>query len=314
RNDEPGGLLRYGIPDFKLEKSVVRRRIRVLESEGIKFRVNANVGENVSVEELQNNFDALVLTGGSTVPRNLPIPGREYQGIEYAMDFLEQNNRRVAGKSIDNKIIHAKGKHVVVIGGGDTGSDCVGTSNRHQAASITQLELLGKPPEERHEDTPWPRWPLMLRTSTSHEEGADRSWAVLTKRFVDDGAGNVKGLEVVDIVWKMNEETGRHEFVEIEGTIRMLPCDLALLAIGFIHPQHTGMVEQLGLKLDNRGNVWTEDYQTSVENVFAAGDMRRGQSLVVWAISEGREAARAVDLKLMGYSSLETKGVMHLEI
>src|SRR5690606_12536735 len=282
RNDEPGGLLRYGIPDFKLEKSVVRRRIRVLESEGIKFRVNANVGENVSVEELQNNFDALVLTGGSTVPRNLPIPGREYQGIEYAMDFLEQNNRRVAGKSIDNKIIHAKGKHVVVIGGGDTGSDCVGTSNRHQAASITQLELLGKPPEERHEDTPWPRWPLMLRTSTSHEEGADRSWAVLTKRFVDDGAGNVKGLEVVDIEWKMNEETGRHEFVEIEGTIRMLPCDLALLAIGFMHPQHTGMVEQLGLKLDNRGNVWTEDYQTSVENVFAAGDMRRGQSLVVW--------------------------------
>lgn len=230
------------------------------------------------------------------------------------MDFLEQNNRRVAGKPVGQDSIHARDKHVVVIGGGDTGSDCVGTSNRHKATSVTQLELLGKPPEDRHEDTPWPRWPLMLRTSTSHEEGADRSWAVLTKRFLDDGEGRVKGLEIVDIEWKQNEETGRHEFVEIDGSSRILPCDLALLAIGFIHPQHSGMVEQLGLKLDNRGNVWTEDYQTSVENVFAAGDMRRGQSLVVWAISEGREAARAVDLKLMGTTSLETKGVMHLEI
>ncbi len=313
RNDEPGGLLRYGIPDFKLEKSVVRRRIRVMESEGIRFRVNANVGENVPVTELQEEYDAIILTGGSTIPRDLPIPGRDLNGIEFAMDFLEQNNRRVSGKTIRNREIHARGKHVVVIGGGDTGSDCVGTSNRHKAASITQLELLTKPPENRHEDTPWPRWPLMLRTSTSHEEGADRSWAVLTKRFIDDGEGNVKGLEIVDIEWKKNEETGRHEFVEIEGTIRVLPCDLALLAIGFVHPQHSGMVEQLGLELDNRGNVWTEDYQTSVENVFAAGDMRRGQSLVVWAISEGREAARAVDMKLMGYTNLETKGAAHLE-
>lgn len=314
RSDEPGGLLRYGIPDFKLEKSIVKRRIRVLESEGIKFRVNANVGVNVPVEELQNNFDALILTGGSTIPRDLPIPGREFNGIEYAMDFLEQNNRRVSGKPIGNKIIHAQGKHVVVIGGGDTGSDCVGTSNRHKAASITQLELLIKPPEDRHEETPWPLWPLMLRTSTSHEEGADRSWAVLTKRFIEDGNGQVKGLEIVDIEWKKNENTGRHEFTEMEGSIRVLPCDLALLAIGFVHPQHSGMVEQLGLDLDQRGNVKTEDYQTSVENVFAAGDMRRGQSLVVWAISEGREAARAVDMKLMGYSNLETKGVMHLEM
>lgn len=313
RNDEVGGLLRYGIPDFKLEKSVVERRIKVMESEGIKFRVNANVGVNVSVEELQTDFDALVLTGGSTVPRDLPIEGRELEGIEYAMDFLEQNNRRVAGKSIEEKVIHARDKHVVVIGGGDTGSDCVGTSNRHHAKNIIQLELLGQPPEERDSSTPWPLWPLMLRTSTSHEEGADRSWAVLTKRFVNDGEGKVKGLEVVDIEWKKNKETGRNEFMEKEGTLRELPCDLALLAIGFVHPQHSGMVEQLGLELDNRGNVKTENYQTSVENIFAAGDMRRGQSLVVWAISEGREAARAVDLKLMGHTNLETKGHQHLE-
>lgn len=313
RNDEVGGLLRYGIPDFKLEKSVVQRRISVMESEGIKFRVNANVGVNVPIEELQSDFDAIVLTGGSTIPRDLPIEGRDLEGIEFAMDFLAQNNRRVAGKSINTKVLHAKGKHVVVIGGGDTGSDCVGTSNRHKAASVTQLELLGKPPEERSEDTPWPLWPLMLRTSSSHEEGADRSWAVLTKRFVDDGNGHVKGLEIVDIEWKKNEETGRHEFVEIKDTLRELPCDLALLAIGFLHPQHSGMVEQLGLELDNRGNIKTEDYQTSVENIFAAGDMRRGQSLVVWAISEGREAARVVDMKLMGNTLLETKGDMHLE-
>src|SRR5690554_3220269 len=313
RNDEPGGLLRYGIPDFKLEKTIVERRIRVMEAEGVKFRVNANVGINVPVGELQMEYDAILLTGGSTVPRDLPIPGREFRGVEFAMDFLEQNNRRVAGKPILDKEIHARGKNVVVIGGGDTGSDCVGTSNRHRAASVTQLELLGKPPADRHEDTPWPRWPLMLRSSTSHEEGADRSWSVLTKRFIDDGNGQVTGLEIVHIQWGKNKETGRHEFVEIEGTTRILPCDLALLAIGFVHPQHEGMVEQLGLELDNRGNVWTEDYQTSVENVFAAGDMRRGQSLVVWAISEGREAARSIDLKLMGVTNLESKGVMHLE-
>jgi len=313
RNDEPGGLLRYGIPDFKLEKTIVERRIRVMEAEGVKFRVNANVGINVPVGELQKEYDAILLTGGSTVPRDLHIPGREFRGVEFAMDFLEQNNRRVAGKPILDKEIHARGKNVVVIGGGDTGSDCVGTSNRHRAASVTQLELLGKPPADRHEDTPWPRWPLMLRSSTSHEEGADRSWSVLTKRFIDDGNGQVTGLEIVHIQWGKNKETGRHEFVEIEGTTRILPCDLALLAIGFVHPQHEGMVEQLGLELDNRGNVWTEDYQTSVENVFAAGDMRRGQSLVVWAISEGREAARSIDLKLMGVTNLESKGVMHLE-
>lgn len=313
RNDEVGGLLRYGIPDFKLEKSVVHRRIKVMESGGVRFRVNANVGVNVSVEELQEDFDAIVLTGGSTVPRDLPISGRKLKGVEYAMDFLEQNNRRVAGKPIDNTVIHAKGKHVIVIGGGDTGSDCVGTSNRHKAANIIQLELLVKPPDERHEETPWPHWPLMLRTSSSHEEGADRSWAVLTKQFVDDGKGNVKGLEVVDIEWKKNEETGRNEFLEIEGTNQELPCDLALLAIGFLHPQHEGLLQQLGVELDDRGNVKTNDYKTSVENVFAAGDMRRGQSLVVWAISEGREAARAVDLELMGHTHLQTKGGMHLE-
>lgn len=313
RNDEIGGLLRYGIPDFKLEKSVVQRRIKVMESEGIKFRVNAYVGKNVPVEELRDGFHAIVLTGGSTIPRDLPIQGRELEGIEFAMDFLEQNNRRVAGKSIDNRIIHAKDKHVVVIGGGDTGSDCIGTSNRHGAKSITQLELLMEPPAQRHPSTPWPLWPLMMRTSSSQEEGTARSWAVLTKQFVNDGEGHVRALEVVDVEWKRNEENGRNEFLEIEGSKRELPCDLALLAIGFIHPQHDGLLEQLGVELDDRGNVKTSDYQTSVENVFAAGDMRRGQSLVVWAISEGREAARAIDLKLMGYTNLETKGHMHLE-
>jgi len=313
RNDEVGGLLRYGIPDFKLEKSVVQRRIKIMESEGIKFRVNANVGVDIPIEELRRTYNAIVLAGGSTIPRDLPIKGRELEGIEFAMDFLEQNNRRVAGKVIEDKIIHAKDKHVVVIGGGDTGSDCIGTSNRHKAKSIIQLELLMEPPEGRHESTPWPLWPLMLRTSTSHEEGAVRSWAVLTKQFVDNGKGQVKALEVVDVEWKRNEQNGRNEFVEIAGSKRRLPCDLALLAIGFVHPQHDGMLKQMGVELDDRGNVKTKDYQTSVENVFAAGDMRRGQSLVVWAISEGREAARAVDLKLMGHTSLETKGNMYLE-
>lgn len=315
RKDRIGGLLRYGIPDFKLEKNVIDRRIAVMEAEGIKFQTNANVGENVSVESIKSEFDAICLCGGSTIPRDLKIPGRELNGVHFAMEFLEQSNRRVAGDSIaPEEVLMATGKHVIVIGGGDTGSDCVGTSNRHRAQSITQIELLSKPPDQRAEETPWPLWPMMLRTSSSHEEGADRFWAVLTKSFHGDEDGNVKSLKVVDIEWRRDEETGRSGFKEVEGTERDLPCDLALLAIGYLHPQHAGLLHKLGVEYDERGNVKTNNYQTSVENIFSAGDMRRGQSLVVWAISEGREAARALDMYLMGESALEGKAVSQLAI
>jgi len=314
RNDRIGGLLRYGIPDFKLDKGIVDRRLAVMEAEGIRFQTNANVGENISVEDLKQQFDALVLCGGSTIPRDLSIPGRELDGVHFAMDFLHQNNKRVAGDPIDSeRELLATDKHVVVIGGGDTGSDCVGTSNRHGAKSITQIELLTKPPEERAEETPWPLWPMMLRTSSSHEEGCERHWAILTKSFKGVN-GRVASLELVDIEWSKNRETGRFEFVEIEETTREIPCDMALLAIGYLHPQHKGMLESLGIVLDSRGNVQTDNYQTSVENIFTAGDMRRGQSLVVWAISEGREAARAVDIYLMGETVLEGKQTSSLEI
>jgi glutamate synthase (NADPH/NADH) small chain len=315
RNDRIGGLLRYGIPDFKLEKDVIDRRLAVLEAEGIRFQTNANVGENVSIDSLTSEFDAICLCGGSTIPRDLNIPGRSLRGIHFAMEFLEQSNRRVAQDEIDPLVeLLATDKHVVVIGGGDTGSDCVGTSNRHRAKSITQIELLTRPPDQRADETPWPLWPMMLRTSSSHEEGADRNWAMMTKSFHGDENGNVRALKVVDIIWKVNSETGKSGFEEIENTERDIPCDLALLAVGYLHPQHSGMLEQLGVSYDERGNVLAENYQTSVENIFSAGDMRRGQSLVVWAISEGREAARAIDIYLMGESALEGKDVSHLEI
>ncbi|MDH3243890.1 MAG: glutamate synthase subunit beta [Saprospiraceae bacterium] len=314
RKDRIGGLLRYGIPDFKLEKNVVDRRLAVMEAEGIRFRTNADVGGNIPVKELNDSFDAVILCGGSTIPRDLPIPGRELEGVHFAMDFLEQNNRRVAGDPIDHQeVIMATDKHVVVIGGGDTGSDCVGTSNRHRAISVTQIELLTKPPEERAAETPWPLWPMMMRTSSSHEEGCERHWAILTKAFKGEGK-KLKSLQLVEIEWKKNLDTGRHEFMEIDGTEREIPCDLALLAIGYLHPKHKGMLEGLGVELDERGNVKTSDYQTSVEHIFAAGDMRRGQSLVVWAISEGREAARAADLYLMGETMLEGKEASSFEI
>lgn len=315
RDDRIGGLLRYGIPDFKLEKWVVQRRLAIMESEGVRFRTNANVGENVPVQELLEGFDAVVLTGGSTVPRDLPIDGRTAEGVHYAMTFLKQNNQRIAGDTFSEaEEILATGKHVIVIGGGDTGSDCVGTSNRHGAASVTQLELLAQPPANRSESTPWPLWPLQLRTSSSHEEGCDRNWAVLTKEFVADENGKVKGLKIANIEWKTPEKGGRPTFVEVPGTERELPCDLALLAIGFVHPQHKGMLEDLGVELDQRGNVQAENYQTNNPKVFVAGDMRRGQSLVVWAISEGREAAREVDLFLMGETTLEAKAASYLAL
>lgn len=314
RADQIGGLLRYGIPDFKLEKAVIDRRLAVMEAEGITFRTGVNVGVDIKAKDLLESFDLVLLAGGSTVPRDLPITGRELKGIYPAMEFLSQQNKRVADRPVQvdhrgapyaNGEILATSKNVVVIGGGDTGSDCVGTSNRHGAASVTQIELLPMPPKERAENTPWPNWPMMLRTSTSHEEGCEREWSINTKAFIGDENGNLKALQIVNLEWK--NEGGRMQMVEVTGSEREIPCELALLAAGFLHPQREGLVAELGVELDERGNVKATNYQTSIPNVFAAGDLRRGQSLVVWAISEGREAARAADCYLMGESMLEAK-------
>ena len=306
RDEEPGGLLRYGIPDFKLEKWVVDRRIKLMEEEGIQFRCHANVGVNVSINDILREFNAIVLAGGSTVPRDLPVKGREAKGVYYAMDFLKQSNKRVNGKdflafgtiesNILNEEVLATGKNVVVIGGGDTGSDCVGTSNRQKAKSVTQFELLPQPPSTRNESMPWPSYPMLLKTTTSHEEGAQRLWAVATKEFISDDEGNLKGLKIVDLEWKIVD--GRPaSFVEVPDSEREIPCELALLAMGFMHPKHEGLLNDLGIEFDQRGNVKAseKEYQTSISKIFVAGDMRRGQSLVVWAISEGRECARKVD-------------------
>jgi glutamate synthase (NADPH) small chain len=315
RSDRIGGLLRYGIPDFKLEKQIVDRRIRLMEQEGIIFRTNAEVGVNISATHLRSEFDSIVVCGGASAPRDLPIPGRDLKGVHFAMDFLSQQNKRVAGDSVINSEILATNKNVLVIGGGDTGSDCVGTSNRHAAKSVTQIELLTKPPLKRNEEfNPWPLWPMVLMTSSSHQEGADRQWAILTKEFIGDNNGKLIGLKSVDIKWGLNAD-GKMGFEEIAGSERIIPCELALLAIGFVGAEKAGLVEELKLQLDERGNLKTHDYMTSEEGIFAAGDMRRGQSLVVWAISEGREAARAVDVWLMGSSSLEAKdeSFVHIE-
>lgn len=309
RDDAPGGLLRYGIPDFKLEKWVIDRRIKLMEEEGVVFRCNANVGVDVSITELLREFNVIVLAGGSTIPRNLPVPGRELKGVHYAMEFLKQQNKRVSGIEVGAEDILAGGKNVVVIGGGDTGSDCVGTSNRQKAKSVTQFELLPKPPEGRTPFMPWPTYPMTLKTSSSHEEGADRKWAVATKEFIGDEKGNLKALKIVDLEWQITEEGKPARFVERADSERVIPCELALLAMGFVHPQHEGLVQQLEIELDERGNVKATEaaYQTNIPKIFTAGDMRRGQSLVVWAISEGRECARKVDEFLMGTSLLETK-------
>ena len=309
RDDAPGGLLRYGIPDFKLEKWVIDRRIAVMEEEGVVFRCNANVGVDVSINDLLREYNAVVLAGGSTIPRDLKIPGRELNGIHFAMDFLKQQNKRVSNREVKEKDILATDKNVIVIGGGDTGSDCIGTSNRHKAKSITQFELLPKPPEERTPSMPWPTYPMILKVTSSHEEGSDRKWAIATKEFVGDGKGNLKALKVVDLEWKYNEEGRAAQFVEVAGTEREMPCELALLAMGFVHPQHEGLINELEVGLDERGNVKAteKNYQTNIAKIFTAGDMRRGQSLVVWAISEGRECARKVDEYLTGTSSLEDK-------
>lgn len=310
RDDKVGGLLMYGIPDFKLEKWVVERRVNLLQEEGVVFKTKANVGVNIPVHELMEDFDAILMCAGSTVPRDLPIPGRDLKGIHFAMDFLTQQNTRVtSGKPSPwrtQEDIWATDKHVIVIGGGDTGSDCIGTSNRHRAKSITQIELLSQPPLQRSANNPWPLWPMVLRTSSSHEEGADRNFSMHTKEFIGDENGHVTGIKVVQIEWQVGAD-GRHKFTEVEGTEKVMPCDLALLAIGFLHTQPDGMLAQLNIELDERGNVKSNKYKTNVEKIFTAGDMRRGQSLVVWAISEGREAAREVDAYLMGSSVLESK-------
>lgn len=309
RDDAPGGLLRYGIPDFKLEKWVIDRRVKVMEEEGVSFQCNANVGVNVSVNDLLREYNAIVLAGGSTIPRDLNIPGRQLKGVHYAMDFLKQQNKRVSNRAVSGEDILATGKNVVVIGGGDTGSDCVGTSNRHGAASITQIELMPKPPGERTPYMPWPTYPMVLKTSSSHEEGADRHWAIGTKEFVGDANGNLKGLKLVDLQWTLGVDGRPGGFTEVPGSEREVPCELVFLAMGFLHPQHTGLLDDLGVEKDERGNVKAGEkaFQTSIPKVFAAGDMRRGQSLVVWAISEGRECARKVDEFLMGVSQLESK-------
>lgn len=314
RDDVPGGLLRYGIPDFKLEKWVVERRIALMQEEGVTFKCNANVGVNVSINDLLRESQAVVLAGGSTIPRNLAIPGRDLKGVHYAMEFLKQQNKRVSKRKVAEENIFATAKNVVVIGGGDTGSDCVGTSNRQGAVSVTQFELMPKPPESRTIQMPWPSYPMTLKTTSSHEEGANRYWAIATKAFIGDENGQLKAVRIVDIEWKSPEDGGPASFAEKEGTEREIPCELALLAMGFVHPQHEGLVKQLDVDLDERGNIKAteQSFQTSIPKIFAAGDMRRGQSLVVWAISEGRECARKVDEYLMGNSVLESKDKSYL--
>ena len=304
--DRIGGLLRYGIPDFKMEKSHIDRRIEQMRAEGVEFLAKQHVGVDVSGQQLLGEFDALALTGGSEHPRDLAIPGRDLDGIYFAMDFLPLQNKRVAGDT-NVATLTAEGKAVIVIGGGDTGSDCVGTSNRHGAKSVTQFELLPQPPEQENKQLTWPYWPLKLRTSSSHEEGVNRDWAVTTKAFRGEG-GKVKALVAARVEWKRADD-GQMRMVEVPGSEFEIPADLVLFAMGYIHPVHSGMLDELGIAYDPRGNVKaTTDgegcYQTSVSKVFAAGDMRRGQSLVVWAIREGRQCARAVDEFLMGTSDL----------
>jgi glutamate synthase (NADPH/NADH) small chain len=295
--DRVGGLLRYGIPDFKMEKWVIDRRVEQMTAEGVKFVTNANVGVNVDVLDMRKEFDAIVLAGGSESPRDLRVPGRQLKGIHFAMEFLPQQNRRIAGDQVDGQIL-ATGKRVVIIGGGDTGADCLGTSHRQKALSVHQFEIMPQPPEQRASVTPWPLWPLQMRTESSHEEGGVRDWAVATASFSGDEHGHVRKLHGIRV-------GPPPDFKPMPGTEFEMDVDLVLLAMGFTGPVKAGLLETLGVKLDLRGNVATDDnYQTSVPGVYAAGDMRRGQSLVVWAQAEGRKAARAIDLQLMGQTRL----------
>lgn len=308
RDEKPGGLLRYGIPDFKMEKSVIDRRLQIMEEEGIIFQCNTHIGKDIPAEKLREDFHAVVLCGGATVRRGLPVEGADLDGVVQAMDFLAQNNRRVDGKKNFAPEYTATGKRVIVIGGGDTGSDCIGTSIRQKAKQVINFEILDKPTPGRPEGQPWPFWPMRLRTSSSHKEGAERIFSIATKRFIGDGKGKLRALQTIEVEW-VKDEHGRNQLKEVPGTEKEWPCELALLALGFTGSEKT-LADQLGLDTDHRTNIKASvaDYRTNVPGVFTAGDQRRGQSLIVWAISEGRQAAHHVDKYLMGNSDLPLKG------
>jgi len=306
RDNKIGGLLRYGIPDFKMEKNIIDRRLAIMEAEGIQFKCNVEVGKTITAEDLEAEFDVVLLATGATIKRELPIPGADLDGVVQAMDFLPHNNKAVDGQHKRDRKLFAKDKDVIVIGGGDTGSDCIGTSNRHGAKSVTNFEIMPKPAETRTEDHPWPYWPFVLKTSSSHEEGSHREWSILTKAFIGDKEGKLKGLKTVEVSWK-KVPGERPQLVEKKGSEKEWPCNLALLALGFTGPEKT-LPEQFGLTFDERGNIkGIDQYQTLKPNIFTAGDARRGQSLIVWAISEGREAAHQIDTYLMGTSKLPQK-------
>ena len=307
-SDTTVNLLRYGIPDFKLEKEIIARRVSVLVEEGIQFKTEAHVGKNISVETLKSDFDAIALCGGATVRRGIPIKGAHLKGVVQAMDFLKQNNQRVDGITDFKEDILATDKNVIVIGGGDTGSDCIGTSNRQGAKSVTNFEILSKPSKGRPAHQPWPYWPMRLRTSSSHKEGVERFFSISTKEFLGNKNGDLIGLKTVEVEW-IFKKGERPELKEVPGTEKMWDCDLVLLALGFTGSEKT-LAEQFGIEMDFRTNIKAteKDYATNVPGIFAAGDMRRGQSLIVWAISEGRQAAHHVDKYLMGQSNLPLKG------
>ena len=306
RDNKIGGLLRYGIPDFKMEKKVIDRRLEILIAEGIEFKCNVEIGVTILAKEIEAKYDAVVICTGSTIKRELPIEGANLKGVVQAMDFLPHNNKAVDGQHNRLPKYFAKDKNVIVIGGGDTGSDCIGTSNRQGAKSVTNFEIMPKPSDQRTDENPWPYWPFKLKTSSSHEEGSHREWSILTKEFVGDSKGNLKGLKTVEVEWKKISGE-RPKLSEIEGSEKEWPCELALLALGFTGPEKS-LPEQFGLNFDKRGNIKGEKfYQTNKPNIFTAGDARRGQSLIVWAISEGREAAHQVDSYLMGKSNLPQK-------
>jgi len=304
RDDRIGGLLRYGIPEFKMEKKVLDRRLEQMRAEGVVFKANAHVGVNLPVEELRKNFDAILLSGGACASRDLKVPGRDLKGVHFAMEYLTQSNRRCEGDTVAaDREITAQGKHVVIIGGGDTGADCLGTTNRQGAKSVHQLEIMPRPPDHRAADNPWPQYPYVYRVASAHEEGVERVYSVSTKRFIGDDHGRLKALELVKV--ELVREGGRVSFTEVTGSEFTLPCELALLAMGFTGPEKPGMLESLGVKLTERGNVWRDDnWMTSVPGVFTAGDMQRGQSLIVWAIAEARSAACGIDKYLTGASDL----------
>ena len=306
RDNKIGGLLRYGIPDFKMEKNIIDRRLKVLIEEGIKFKCNIEVGKTITVNELEDEFDSIVIAVGASIKRSLPIPGSELNGVVQAMDFLPHNNKAVDKQHLREERFNAKNKNVIVIGGGDTGSDCIGTSNRHGAKSVTNFEIMPKPSKLRTDQNPWPYWPFKLKTSSSHEEGSHREWSILTKEFIGDKKGNLIGLKTVEVKWE-KDENNKAKLIENKNSFKEWPCDLALLALGSTGPEKS-LPEKFGLEIDQKGNIKSMNkYQTNKSNIFVAGDCRRGQSLIVWAISEGREVAHQVDEYLMGISNLPKK-------